>query len=175
MDSDDEAKLMLAACNAAAEVFVDAFQEEEDTETPKHDHRQEPFWKNCPKAWAGSFKGKEEKPSLVLEAVADYQLFFWHAAYGFSGNLNDVTILSHSPLLERLVDGSFAMVESDAGILPVTINNQSFDYTYFLVDGIYPQYSRCVKAIREPITAEERSFRHDKLAFKEQASSRYLE
>jgi hypothetical protein len=42
MDSDDEAKLMLAACNAAAEVFVDAFQEEEDTETPKRDHRREP-------------------------------------------------------------------------------------------------------------------------------------
>jgi hypothetical protein len=34
MGSDDEAKLMLAACNAAAEVFVDAFQEEEDTEPP---------------------------------------------------------------------------------------------------------------------------------------------
>jgi hypothetical protein len=42
MDSDDEAKLMLSACDDAAEVFVDAFQEEEDTETPKQDHPQEP-------------------------------------------------------------------------------------------------------------------------------------
>jgi hypothetical protein len=30
MDSDNEARLMLAACNAATEVFVDACQEEED-------------------------------------------------------------------------------------------------------------------------------------------------
>jgi Plant transposon protein len=37
-------------------------------------------------------------------------------------------------------------------------NNLSFDYTYFLVDGIYPQYSCFVKAIREPITVEERCF-----------------
>jgi Plant transposon protein len=60
--------------------------------------------------------------------------------------------------VERLVDASFAMVESDAGILPVTINSQSFDYTYFLVDVIYPHYSRFVKAIREPIPEEERCF-----------------
>ena len=55
------------------------------------------YWKNCPKGWAGSYTGKEGRPSLVLEAIADYQLFLWHIAYGFSGNLPDVTILSHSP------------------------------------------------------------------------------
>jgi Plant transposon protein len=44
------------------------------------------FWKNCPKAWAGSFKGKEEKPSLVLEAVADYLLFScWKLTAACSG------------------------------------------------------------------------------------------
>jgi Plant transposon protein len=35
-------------------------------------------------------------------------------------------------------------------MLPVTINNQSFDYTYFVVDGIYPQYSRIVKPSWSP-------------------------
>jgi hypothetical protein len=37
------------------------------------------FWTNCPKAWQGSFEGKEGKPSIVLEAIADNHLWFWHA------------------------------------------------------------------------------------------------
>jgi hypothetical protein len=36
------------------------------------------FWKNCAKGWQGSFQGKEGKePSIVLEAIADYQLWKW--------------------------------------------------------------------------------------------------
>jgi Plant transposon protein len=31
-------------------------------------------WKNCPIAWQGSHKGKERKPTLVLEAMADHNL-----------------------------------------------------------------------------------------------------
>jgi hypothetical protein len=30
------------------------------------------YWKNCPKAWQGSYKGKERMPSIVLEAISDY-------------------------------------------------------------------------------------------------------
>jgi hypothetical protein len=28
-------------------------------------------WKNCPVAWAGQFKGKEKKPTVAMEAIAD--------------------------------------------------------------------------------------------------------
>jgi hypothetical protein len=41
------------------------------------------YWKNCPKAWQGSYKGKERKASIALEAMSDYHLFFWHVAYGY--------------------------------------------------------------------------------------------
>lgn len=34
------------------------------------------YWKNCPKAWQGSFKGKEDKPSIVLEGLCDHHMFF---------------------------------------------------------------------------------------------------
>ncbi len=33
-------------------------------------------WKNCPKAWAGSYQGKENNPSIVLEGISDYHMFF---------------------------------------------------------------------------------------------------
>jgi hypothetical protein len=41
------------------------------------------IWKNCPKAWQGSYKGKGSKPSIVMEAICDYHLFFWHVSYGY--------------------------------------------------------------------------------------------
>jgi hypothetical protein len=38
------------------------------------------FWKNCPMGWQGSFQGKEGKPTIVLEAICDYHLWFWHVS-----------------------------------------------------------------------------------------------
>ena len=34
------------------------------------------IWKNFPKAWAGSYQGKENNPSIVLEGISDYHMFF---------------------------------------------------------------------------------------------------
>ncbi len=40
-------------------------------------------WKNCPTAWAGQFtSGKEDGPSVVLEAVADERTWIWHSFFG---------------------------------------------------------------------------------------------
>ena len=117
------------------------------------------YWKNCPKAWQGSFKGKEDKPSIVLEAVADYNLFFWHASYGYTGNLNDITILSLSPLLDRMTDGSFHALEEEAGVLvPFDIGEEQFHKVFMLVDGIYPSYSRFVRGMKQPVHRHERLF-----------------
>ncbi len=65
------------------------------------------IWKNCPKAWAGTYKGKENSPSIVLEGISDYNMFFWHASYGFAGTLNDKTIFDLSPFQQCLLDGLF--------------------------------------------------------------------
>jgi len=73
-------------------------------------------WKNCPVAWQGSYKGKEKKPTIVLEAISGYHMWFWHAAYGYAGNLNDKTILSLSPFLSMLLDGTFA--EREKSVTP---------------------------------------------------------
>ena len=76
------------------------------------------YWRNCPKAWQGSYKCKEKMPSIVLEAVTDYNLFFWHISYGYTGNLNDRTIISRSPLLDRMLDGFFHSLEQEAAVVP---------------------------------------------------------
>ena len=116
------------------------------------------IWKNCPKAWQGSYKGKGPKPSIVMEAICDYHLFFWHVSYGYAGTLNDLNILNLSPLLGRLVDGSFVELEKEAGVVPYNISEEEFDKCFLLVDGIYPKYSRFVKGIKEPISPEETTF-----------------
>ncbi|XP_073024334.1 uncharacterized protein [Primulina eburnea] len=36
-------------------------------------------WKNCPTAWAGQYTGRSGRPTIILEAVADYDMWIWHA------------------------------------------------------------------------------------------------
>ena len=115
-------------------------------------------WKNCPVAWQQSFKGAKKMPTVVLEAMCDQHLWFWHAAFGYSGALNDINIFNLSPLKESWIDGSFAAVELESGLMPHTINNESFDQMCVLCDGIYPRHSRFVKAQPEPSTKAERKF-----------------
>ena len=116
------------------------------------------YWKNCPKAWQQSFLGKEDKPSIAMEAVADFNLFFWHASYGYTGALNDLIILSLSPLLDRMLDGTFHALEEEAGVVPFEVSGELFNNIFFLVDGIYPKYSRFVRGIKEPITQTEKYY-----------------
>jgi hypothetical protein len=116
------------------------------------------YWKNCPKAWQGSFNGKAKGPTIVLEAVADHYLWFWHASYGYAGALNDLNILNKSPLMEAMTDGTFAAVEQESEVVPFAIGDQIFDKLYVLVDGIYPRYSRFVRGFKQPITDGESRF-----------------
>ena len=118
-------------------------------------------WKNCPMAWKGSYttgKDKKTQPTLVLEALCDYNLWFWHAAFGFAGSLNDINILNLSPLLESLLDGSFAEIERNSKTVPYVISGEVFHLLNILVDGIYPKYSRFIKTLNEPVTRKEVRF-----------------
>jgi len=115
------------------------------------------WWKNCPVEWQGSYKGKEKRPTIVLEGVCDYNLYFWHVSYGYAGTMNDKMIFECSPLMEQMLNGSFDAVEKEAGVVPYTIGDSDpFHLTYILVDGIYQSYSRFVKSVAEPITKPEK-------------------
>ncbi len=83
-------------------------------------------WKNCPVAWQQSFKGRSKgtMSTITLEAAADYNHWFWHAAYGFSGALNDVNVLNLSPLFDRMTNGTFTAIEAEAGVAPFFIDGK---------------------------------------------------
>jgi Plant transposon protein len=105
-------------------------------------------WKNCPKAWQGQTAGKEKKPTIVLEAMCDHNLFFWHASFGWAGTLNDINIWDRSSLLKAFLDGTWSN-QVDFGF---EIGGQHFDKLWIMVDGIYPELARFVKTIQEPTT-----------------------
>jgi hypothetical protein len=103
-------------------------------------------WANCPIAHQGQYQGKEGKPTIVVEALADHNLYAWHAVFGYAGTLNDISIWDSSFLLQSLCDGSFSDLD-----FPFTIGGESFDQLWMLVDGIYPSLARFVKPLTVPI------------------------
>jgi len=111
-------------------------------------------WKNCPVAWQGQYLGMKGKPTMILEAAADHNLWVWHAAFSMPGAQNDINVWDQSKLLREFLDGSYTR-ELDFNF---TIGGQQFNMLWFLVDGIYPELARFVKTISQPITDAERKF-----------------
>nr|XP_043618848.1 uncharacterized protein LOC122590737 [Erigeron canadensis] len=63
-------------------------------------------WRNCPHSLRGQYhRGNHERPTIILEAVASYDLWFWHAYFGVSGSNNDISVLKQSPLFIPEVNG----------------------------------------------------------------------
>jgi hypothetical protein len=112
------------------------------------------YWKNCPVAWQGQYQGKEKYPTLVLEAMCDYNLYFWHHEFGAAGTLNDISIWDLSGLHKTFVDGTF----SNNCDFPFTIDGKQFDQLWVTVDGIYPKLSRFVKTLSQPVDKEQANY-----------------
>ena len=106
-------------------------------------------WKTYPVAWQGSNMGKSGKPTIVLEALADHNLWFCHHSFGYPGSLSDINIWNRSCLLKAFLDGSFANdVDFEFGIGEDRVFHR---LVWVLVDGIDPKFSRFVKTIQEPV------------------------
>ncbi|KAL3322167.1 hypothetical protein AABB24_039676 [Solanum stoloniferum] len=108
-------------------------------------------WKNCPKAWAGQYAGRSGSPTIILEAVADYDLWIWHAYFGLPGTNNDINVLESSHLFSNLA----------SGIAPpahYVIQGKEYDMGYYLADGIYPKWSTIIQTIRDPHSQQKKYF-----------------
>jgi hypothetical protein len=68
----------------------------------------------------------------MLEVVASYDLWIWHAFFGVAGSNNDINVLNRSPLFTEVVQGRAPEVQ-------FTVNNNEYNMGYYLADGIYPE------------------------------------
>ncbi|XP_008229452.1 PREDICTED: uncharacterized protein LOC103328823 [Prunus mume] len=101
--------------------------------------------------WQGSFSGKSKKPTVVLEAVASFDTWIWHAFFGIPGAQNDITVLGRSPLFDSLTEGNSPQLD-------YYINSHRYNMRYYLADGIYPNWATLVQSIRHPENAAEEYF-----------------
>ncbi len=52
----------------------------------------------------GCLPRKEKVPIIVLEAIVDHRLWFWHLLFGMPGAKNDLNILDCSLLFKQHMD-----------------------------------------------------------------------
>ncbi|XP_020270675.1 uncharacterized protein LOC109845820 [Asparagus officinalis] len=101
-------------------------------------------WKNYPKAWQGQFtSGHKGTATVILEAVASYDLWIWHAFLGLPGSLNDINVLDRSPVFDDIESGEAPRVN-------FTVNGREYNLAYYLADGIYPKWPVFVQSIQMP-------------------------
>ncbi|XP_071727102.1 uncharacterized protein [Rutidosis leptorrhynchoides] len=96
--------------------------------------------------------GDHEGPTIMLEAVASYDMWIWHAFFGPADSNNDINVLNESDLFEDLLDGRAPEVR-------YTINGHEFTKGYYLVDGIYPEWATLVKSFKCPLEPKNIKFK----------------
>lgn len=109
-------------------------------------------WRNCPVAHAGQFtRGDIKHPTIILEAVASYDRWIWHAFFGVAGSNNDINVLNQSPLFTDVLRG-------EAPVVNFTMNGHEYHYGYYLADGIYPSWPVFMKGVTLPQSEKHRVF-----------------
>ncbi|XP_038693799.1 uncharacterized protein LOC119991525 [Tripterygium wilfordii] len=108
-------------------------------------------WRGCPSAWKSQYLGHTRSATIILEVVASYDLWIWHAFFSMAGSHNDITILRHSHIFDDFIRGRTPNV-------PFIVNGSVYHTPYYLTDGIYPQYAALMQSIPHPHTPVEQVF-----------------
>jgi len=80
---------------------------------------------------------------MILEVIATHDLRIWHSYFGVAGANNDINVLNHSPLFIQALKGGAPQVH-------FAVNGKQYNNSYYIVDGIYPQWTAFVKSIAAP-------------------------
>ena len=86
-------------------------------------------WKNCPTTWKGMYCGYIRESSIILEAMASYDLWLWHSFFRLPGSNNDINVLERSHVFFELAQGRAPAVN-------YLINGHNYTMGYYLADGI---------------------------------------
>ncbi|XP_021750303.1 uncharacterized protein LOC110715987 [Chenopodium quinoa] len=116
-------------------------------------------WKNCPMAWKAQYAGQNKKTTLILEAVADQDLWIWHAFFGIPGSCNNLNVLYRSPVFDDVLHGR-------ASPINFTVNGHEYNMAYYLANDIYPKWATFIQGITHP------QIQKDKLFADHQAAAR---
>ena len=81
--------------------------------------------------------------TIVLEAVASYDLWIWHAFFGVANSNNNINVLDHSPVFDELLEGNAPEVN-------YTVDGTNYTLGYYLTYGIYLELATFVKIIPRP-------------------------
>lgn len=87
--------------------------------------------KNCPIARARHFKEKEKKPTIVVEAIADGELWISYAFFGNLESSNDISVLEHSTTMEQISADPFHPFSD------YKVNGRFPKLLHYPADGIY--------------------------------------
>ena len=91
----------------------------------------------------GQYCGHVHEPTIILEAVASYDLWIWHAFFRLLGSNNDINVLERSHVFNEFAEGRAPAVD-------YSINGHDYTMRYYLTDGIYPKWATFVKTIPTP-------------------------
>ena len=89
--------------------------------------------------------------TVMLEAVAFYDLWIWHAFFGTLGSNNDINVLNNSNLFTEVLHGRAPEVQ-------FMVNGNEYNMGYYLTDGIYPEWATFVKSVHRPLSAKDKLF-----------------
>ncbi|XP_050150572.1 uncharacterized protein LOC126625553 [Malus sylvestris] len=62
-------------------------------------------WKNCPSAWQEAYDDRKRAKNIILEAVASFDTWIWHAFSGVPRVQNDLNVIAQSPVFDELLQG----------------------------------------------------------------------
>jgi hypothetical protein len=104
-------------------------------------------------------RGDIKHPTIILEAVASYDRWIWHAFFGVAGSNNDINVLNHSPLFTDVLRG-------EAPAVNFTVNGHEYNRGYYLADGIYPSWLVFMKGITLPQCEKHQVFTNTQAAWR---------
>ena len=90
-------------------------------------------WKNCPTTYHEIYTSHVHRSTIMLEVVASYDLWIWHAFLCMPESNNDINVLDASNLFANLREGCGPPAN-------YTIIGNHYNMGYYLVDGTYPKF-----------------------------------
>ncbi|CAL9003978.1 unnamed protein product [Prunus brigantina] len=99
----------------------------------------------------GDYGNRKGQNSIILEAVAGFDTWVWHAFFGVAGSQNDLNVLGQSPVFNDVLRG-------EAPKITYEVNNTVYQNGYYLADRIYPRWTTFVKSLPHPRTQKQKLF-----------------